>query len=210
MRHARGETLIELLVAFSIISSGLLAVMGLVFSNRTLAQANEDQVVGTDLAREGIEIVRDMRDSNWLNSLPMAGAAGGNVPGTVLTFNTMTPLWSGLSGQTPSMDTTANDFSSPDTKIVALTGANAGFLANANAANGITGTATAYQRLITLDAICDAGATNPDGTPKYAVSGNNTCASGVRVGLDVKAEVRWTRSNVAHSVVIYNDLYDWR
>lgn len=61
----RGFTLIEVIVMAAVASVGILAT--LVVANTTLqtSDTNERRVTGTNLAREGIELVRAARDSNW-------------------------------------------------------------------------------------------------------------------------------------------------
>ena len=63
--HA-GFTLIEGIIAIGIISTAMLVGLGLAISNLTAAQANSDRIIAANLAREGIEVVRHIRDSNWL------------------------------------------------------------------------------------------------------------------------------------------------
>lgn len=60
-----GFTLVEVIVATSIITVGVLSTV--VVANVTVqaSNANQDSVVATNLAREGIELVRNLRDSNW-------------------------------------------------------------------------------------------------------------------------------------------------
>jgi len=61
-----GQTLIETMAAVFILTMGVTASVGLAvyaFSASTLVTK---QIIGTGLAREGIEAVRNMRDTNWL------------------------------------------------------------------------------------------------------------------------------------------------
>lgn len=61
----RGFTLVEVIVMASIATVGVLST--LVVANATLqtSKTNERRVTATNLAREGIELVRAARDSNW-------------------------------------------------------------------------------------------------------------------------------------------------
>ncbi len=61
-----GFTLIEVLLALTIFSIGILAVLTLSDANVRLAKENADRVLAANLAREGVELVRNLRDSNWL------------------------------------------------------------------------------------------------------------------------------------------------
>ncbi|MFA5126922.1 MAG: prepilin-type N-terminal cleavage/methylation domain-containing protein [Patescibacteria group bacterium] len=61
-----GFTLIEVLLALTIFAIGILAVITLSDANVRLAKESADRVLVANLAREGIELVRNVRDSNWL------------------------------------------------------------------------------------------------------------------------------------------------
>ena len=59
---AKGITLLETVIALGIMVVGLLAVLTLTISSVTISHTSEQQIVVTNLAREGIEIVREIRD----------------------------------------------------------------------------------------------------------------------------------------------------
>ena len=61
-----GFTLIEGVIASGIIATSLVVAVTLAVSNLSAAQANSDRILAGQLAREGIEVVRNIRDSNWL------------------------------------------------------------------------------------------------------------------------------------------------
>jgi len=61
-----GFTLIEIMVAISVFSVGILGVYALVPAAIFLGAENSDRFVASQLALEGLEIVRNIRDSNWL------------------------------------------------------------------------------------------------------------------------------------------------
>ena len=78
MQRLRGQTLIELLITVSVVTTGLFAASALVFSNLQLSDRDADEVVAVNLAREGIELAKEMRDSNWLAGAPFdQGLASG-------------------------------------------------------------------------------------------------------------------------------------
>jgi type II secretory pathway pseudopilin PulG len=61
-----GQTLIETLAAVFVLSMGITAVVGLAtFSLNSSTNVNK-QVIGIGLVRQGIEAVKNMRDTNWL------------------------------------------------------------------------------------------------------------------------------------------------
>jgi len=71
-----GQTLIETVVAIFILASGLSAGLALAVFAFSSTSNNAERVVATSLAREGVEVVRRMRDSNWLRD--NIAAADGN------------------------------------------------------------------------------------------------------------------------------------
>ncbi len=61
----RGFTLIEVVVAVTVVVVGLLSVLGVANVLVKASTTNEQRVTATNLAREGLELVRNNRDSNW-------------------------------------------------------------------------------------------------------------------------------------------------
>lgn len=66
IRKQRGESIIESLIGITIIAVVLGGIGALFSDNIKLNQSNENKVIAINLAREGIEAVRFVRDSNWL------------------------------------------------------------------------------------------------------------------------------------------------
>jgi len=60
-----GQSLIETLVAIFVLITGIVAALGLgIYSFQTSGRASE-QIIATSLARQGVEAVKNIRDSNW-------------------------------------------------------------------------------------------------------------------------------------------------
>ncbi|MBI2636905.1 MAG: hypothetical protein HYW81_01805, partial [Parcubacteria group bacterium] len=66
MNHQQGQGLLETIVALGIIVSGVVGMLNLTISNQTATEDSSERLVATNLAREGVEVVRNIRDSNWL------------------------------------------------------------------------------------------------------------------------------------------------
>lgn len=62
----RGETLIEVVVALMMLIVGALTALRLMGVASISNQLTKERVIATNLAREGIEAVRTIRDTNWL------------------------------------------------------------------------------------------------------------------------------------------------
>lgn len=61
-----GQSLIETMVAVFILVMGITAALGLANYSFGASTNITKQIIGTGLAREGLEIVKNMRDTNWL------------------------------------------------------------------------------------------------------------------------------------------------
>jgi Tfp pilus assembly protein PilV len=61
-----GQTLIETLAAAFILAMGISASVGLAIYALNSSSGTVQQIIATGLAREGLEAVRNMRDTNWL------------------------------------------------------------------------------------------------------------------------------------------------
>jgi len=65
--HWRGFSMIEVVIAVSIITTALIASLALITSSISSIQLNKTKIIATGLAQEGLEIVRNIRDNNWLD-----------------------------------------------------------------------------------------------------------------------------------------------
>jgi len=61
-----GQTLIETLVAAFILTMGISAALGLATYSLKATTGIKERIIAIGLAREGIEAVKNMRDTNWL------------------------------------------------------------------------------------------------------------------------------------------------
>lgn len=66
LRQNKGQSLIETLIAIGVIVVGLVGVMALVVGAIAAGRISKEVVTATNLGREGIEVVREIRDSNWM------------------------------------------------------------------------------------------------------------------------------------------------
>ena len=197
MRLAKAQTLIEMLAALAVISVGLLAAITLVYSNLNLVERDADETVSVNLAREGVELAKSIRDSNWL-----AGYAFDmGLANPTNTDYTATPVWNGVAGNVY-FDFTADDFTNDNAKIVTTpTPASPNFYANFDTAAAVSGTSTAFLRLLTFHPICD----------DYTVlDSGSVCSPKYKIGVRVESHIRWLRKGITKDQTIYEDLYDWR
>ena len=76
----KGFTLVELIIALGVFSSGIMAAFTLALAGLNTSIENFDRINAANLAREGIELVRNERDSNWLkidNNVDIDGGSDG-------------------------------------------------------------------------------------------------------------------------------------
>lgn len=66
----RGFTLIELVIGITLLTVGIVSVFSVALFSINLNQENMMKVQALELCREGMEIVRNIRDSNWKNNYP--------------------------------------------------------------------------------------------------------------------------------------------
>lgn len=62
-----GFSLIEILSVLFVISMALLGVVSLISQNIKVQNINKNNLIASSLAQEGIELVRNTRDTNWLS-----------------------------------------------------------------------------------------------------------------------------------------------
>ncbi len=75
-----GFSILEVIIAILIISIGMIGVLSLVTQNIQVQYINKNNLIASQLAQEGLELVRNVRDENWLAgnnyNLDIAGIVG--------------------------------------------------------------------------------------------------------------------------------------
>ena len=66
MKKQQGQTLIETIVAAFVLTMGIGAALGLANYSLGVSTNIRQQTIAIGLAREGIEVVKNIRDTNWL------------------------------------------------------------------------------------------------------------------------------------------------
>ncbi|MBI3088832.1 MAG: prepilin-type N-terminal cleavage/methylation domain-containing protein [Candidatus Colwellbacteria bacterium] len=80
MRDSRGQTLVELMIAMSVMSVGLLSVFAVLSQSLGLNRVVAEQYIASNLAAEGIEVVKNIIDTNVAQDRPSWNEGVG--PGT--------------------------------------------------------------------------------------------------------------------------------
>lgn len=70
MRNQQGFTLVEVLVALALLATGLIPVFMQASNAIVLAGSVRNSLIASNLAQEGVEVVRSIRDANWFAGDP--------------------------------------------------------------------------------------------------------------------------------------------
>ena len=200
--NQQGQTLLEVVFVALIF---LLLMSSLVTTHLYLTRAQTvefKQFIAAQLAREGIEAVRNIRDRNWLNYGP-AWDNGLHYYDNPVNYHIekgrleWDPVTGGLGINFAITDiknapifTHTDNWSDPHSYW------------NHHANGGVW---IGFNRLLTLEKICD-GANFP---PTIACGDINSPSNTV-IGYKVKAEVQWPDNTGTKSFVLVDYLYNWK
>jgi prepilin-type N-terminal cleavage/methylation domain-containing protein len=93
--NKKGFTLIETLVAISILSLSVLSTFAAVQSSLQFSNSTKDQIVAFFLVQDAMEFIKNIRDENALVNL----SGGGNTWLSGLTSQPSDPCWAGGAGE---------------------------------------------------------------------------------------------------------------
>ncbi len=180
-------------IAIAIILTGLMGALALTVSNLSGVGEAGARVVASGLAKEGIDVARNIRDTNWLGAASWDdGLFSGNDFTAIAVFDPLTNSWH--------LEFSPNAISEEAAKL--YRDSNNLYLQDKTPPEG---TATLYSRLVTLDPIC------LDPIAKTETIDGNPCGGGQqKIGIRVKSEVDWTEGGRPRSLVLEDRLYNWR
>lgn len=69
-KSGAGFTLLESLIAIAIFTVGISAALSVIVSSLNVGARAKNQIIASNLAEEGIEVVRNIRDRNWMAGNP--------------------------------------------------------------------------------------------------------------------------------------------
>lgn len=200
IKKRKGQGLLETIVAFSVLITGIVSLMSLVIMASIGRRSSEAQTVAAQLAREGIEEAVMLRNQNWLRGqLFDVELFSGTDYTATSKFNTTTHVWS--------LDFAANAISDGNAVIYryAPEGDFPGLMVQSVGAAPADSVDTGYRRLIALDPICF------DGSNETTVTSGSSCVSSPgKIGIRVTSTVQWKEKNGDHSISAVETIYDWR
>jgi prepilin-type N-terminal cleavage/methylation domain-containing protein len=210
LNNNSGFTLIELMITLVVFTIGIMGAMGLAFSNYNNSRDNLDKIIAVNLAREGIELIKNVRDSNWLkaeaNELTCGGFCSWN-SGFNFTNNYVYIDYDDLDPRSSSDCHSAVSSSACAVLCVdcILYKDTLGYYNHDNQISG-----TKYNRVIKLEEICVNEAGSDPENNEYKRDISIGCDSGhTQIGLEVASYVEW-EDNGTKNVEIAERIYNWR
>jgi len=212
-KNQSGQSLLELVVAIAVITVGLFSVWNLFISNFNGEQEAGARILAVNLAREGIEIVKNIRDSNWL-------AIENNDPCSYNGVLADPCRWdSGLDGDGTAI--IANIFSENvylDYSAAATITDEATKLyidaATGLYSHNISDQPTRYRRLIALKNLCcadtDGNLRCDDVSVDFIIKDTACLASELKVGLEIRSTVHWQIKGQERELAVDNKIYNWK
>lgn len=201
-----------MMIALFVMSVGLFAIIGLSFGNVLQTRTSLNEVQASNFAREGIEIVRNIRDSNKYKKT--GNPATGLNPvrwNEGVGWDSTIPPGSSQEGEW-SIDTAGRVLISAD-----ATGGNRRIYQDASklyVQPGSSGGAnTKFERTVWLYPICSSGSATVD---DFGKDTGSTCdfntldtGSGSTIGVQVIAIVKWQEEQRSRTITVEDRLYNW-
>lgn len=118
----QGFSLLEVIIAIFVITTGIVGAMNLINYSVSSVAVGKSQIIAASLSQEGLEVVRNIRDTNWIEQLTNPsllwndGLADGNYC-IQYNSNSLSPL-----GTNPVLNINSNgfylyDITKPDTML---------------------------------------------------------------------------------------------
>lgn len=195
-----GQGLIEVTASIAIVAMGISAIISLVIMSIVSSKENNNRMIAMNLSREGIEVARNKRDSNWLEiDSGVFGAVWDNGLyddkdyTAIIDFDESANSWDFQFQQ--------DDISEADCRMYLKNG-----IYRQKNGGVAGGSETIFYRLIKLNPICEIGGAEvipplTDGTACEDV------AERIKIGIQVISEVKWGDNK---SISAQDKLYNWK
>jgi Tfp pilus assembly protein PilV len=209
MKYKNGFTLVETVIAIGVAMFGLLSILSLNTSSLLVTESSEYEFLATQFAREGIETVRAIRDSNWLKYETDSTTAwnAGLVSGTDYTAILQNPVTSTyLDFTTNSISQTCTGASSSTYTCASIwydTAQLYYYQTNSTLFNpsGATVRSTSFKRIIDLN--------STDNTERVITTGS-CLGTETQVGIAAVSQVEYPARTTTATYTLEEYLYDWK
>ncbi len=182
----KGQSIIEVIASIGIFLIAVSVILGLTVSNMTGQKTNEFQVIANNLAKEGVEVVRNIRDSNWLS--------GNN--------------WDeGISDMILNENNEAIAIFNNGFLSLSLPVDDSLYLSELGIYNhNQEGKLSPFSRRLTLDNICF----NIANKQEYIKEQPCSMAGEIKIGIKIISQVRWSEKGREKILVLESLIYDWK
>ncbi len=205
MKDRSGQTLVELIAAAFVLAVGLVGVLALTTANVRNQTIGTIRLTASQLAREGVELARNIRDTNWIQVKEWDEGLKGATPCAVIAdtsdqFHTQFRF-------VPCVDELYLDpfaIYRLDDRLVQLQNPPPDAVKSE------------YYRKITLNPIClnkteqEFINGNLDGIQESILQNTIGCGDKVQAGIQVTSEVGWRSGAGTQSTKIVEQIYNWR
>lgn len=190
-RSKIGQSLLETIFAIGILLIVVSAVMALATSSITGQQESEAQVLGNNLAREGIEVIRNIRDSNILDGKKWDN--GLNSGAAIVRFDSFDNRWL--------LD---YNYQPGDNKIYFYPD---GVYAHDN---GQISKPTPYTRIVVINSICLRLQNPNQGQEDIKDNCDPDSEKEKKIGLKVSSQIVWNDKSRLRKITMEDLLYAWK
>lgn len=197
----RGQSLLEAVIAVSVVIIAAAAMLTLTTRSLTSERDTADTLIASNLAREGIEAVHAIRDSNWLAS----GAFDAGLS-DVAHHHLAAPVFDVTAGNTGfwALDFSTASINDASAAVWQVNSPNVGEVLGMYLQDqpGLASrsNATPYKRVITLNDVCS------DGT---VISASGAGCGSTKIGIQVLSTVQWNTPRGNRTVTLEDWLYNW-
>ncbi len=184
MKAQQGQTLVEVMTVMFVLVVGIMGALGLTSANVRNEHSNLTRLIASNLSREGVELARSLRDSNWLKGISWDTGIGTDSDRCAYvndTFTSFTLLDCGTYGV----------LKSDIYHVYKIT--NGGYVQD-QAGPQAGDKTTAFYRKVRFEKICE-------------FSGCNWTD---KIGIRVTSEVGWQDRNDSRTIEAIEELYNWR
>jgi hypothetical protein len=210
--NQKGQGLLELIIAIGVITTGLFSVWTLTLSNFSGEQESSYRVVGSNLAREGIEVVKNIRDSNWLKienneqcGLALCAWDNGLKDLVVDSGSIQTAIVNNyIDVDYPQLDFTSDSISDAGARLFID-------IASGLYTNNSAGGSSPFSRLITMQEICcpDVDHDSKCDSVTFSQCGADLTDK-LNIAIDVESQVRWSVNGKQREIIVEDVLYNWK